>query len=579
MKVNFNASWLLGLGMLLLSSCGGSSTEDITEKFEAVPVIVEKGDNWSLVDRDGKFLYQDEFENQPTAVMEGHFAVREGDNYVLYKATDKKPTAVKGCEELVSVGMMSDGLIPVTKKDSRISVINKSGEQVFEITPVNKHEIVESDIWFCDDMLAIRDDEGNWGFVNRKGEVAIKPQYLSVGQFDDGLAVVSKSGEEKTYEVIDKKGETVFKFKKGWEPVNMHFESGVLVVNDNNDRYLLVDKKGESTKCPAKVKSIGDINKDYIVFGEDGNYGVMKRKDMEIVIRAKYNRITIMPDNKFLCLGSKGEADILNAEGEKELSIDDFEYGVAYTTFFGLMGREKSDIVILDKEGKPVKGMEYFNIGSGTITLTVQTDYFDLARISDIIVMVANPKGIGKFQYGKEPQSMLTGEARDYRYTSSVEIPEETGTGYKFNYKTTAKFSKYIADYTYSYGYGSTYYFVHDNPLKELNLRINIDKKIDENAFNQFIEALKNAGFTLGASEYKDNEGVALLRKGNELVIYLEQEQSYGDRTTVSLSTTNEFTDEQYNLVVKKIKNEPLTEVEENTEVLEEVAAEGPYAY
>lgn len=548
MSLKFNPIWICAALVPVFTACGSDSADRMEDNYEAVPVVVERDDNWSLVDKDGKFLYEDEFENQPSAVVEGHFIVREGDYYVLYKAADKKPVAVSGCDELVSAGIMSDGLIPVTKKDSRITVVNKKGEQVFELTPYNNHEIVECDARFFDDLLCVRDDENNYGFVNRKGEMVIKPQYQQAGRFSEGLAVVRKD-DESPYMVIDKKGETVFKLKKGWTPSSFWFD-GVLVVSDDNDRVLFVDRKGESVKCPSKVKSVRDVGKKYFVFTEDGNDGVMDRENMEVVIRPKYAYICLMPDNKFLCVESSGEGVILNSEGDKLIEIDDYQYGLGYSRFFGLIGREKNDFVVLDDKGKPVKGMEYYNIGDGIILHDVRSDYFDIQRIADLIAKAAAPGGVDNYKFGKTAASVLPGTAADYKYTRSADIESLTGKGYKFTYATKAEFLHYIADYHYSYGSGSSYTFTPDNELVAIEFTASISKEIGENAFNRFVEAIKGDGYTLGASNF--DEGLAVFRKGNTAAALLRVKSSYGD-TDVTVRTAGTFTEEEYNTILRQI--------------------------
>jgi hypothetical protein len=48
---------------------------------------------------------------------------------------------------------------------------------------------------------------GRWGFINKKGEAVIKPTFISVGDFDNGLAVAVT--KDRTNVQINKKGQIV----------------------------------------------------------------------------------------------------------------------------------------------------------------------------------------------------------------------------------------------------------------------------------------------------------------------------------------------------------------------------------
>ena len=66
MTRHFKLSWLVALTTFFLTSCSsnsdsGDEQQAFEDKAEAFPVKVESGDNWSLVKKNGKMLYSDEF--------------------------------------------------------------------------------------------------------------------------------------------------------------------------------------------------------------------------------------------------------------------------------------------------------------------------------------------------------------------------------------------------------------------------------------------------------------------------------------------------------------------------------------
>ena len=131
---------------VLFSSCSSSDLE-----VQYLPFKKDKDDNWGLINAKGKILYEDEFENCPSAVVNGYFSVEgKKGTYTVYKATEGSPTEI--IDGLVSVGCMSEGLIPVTKKNCRISYINEKGEEQFTLDPIKGNEITEVTSFFSDGL-------------------------------------------------------------------------------------------------------------------------------------------------------------------------------------------------------------------------------------------------------------------------------------------------------------------------------------------------------------------------------------------------------------------------------------------
>jgi hypothetical protein len=58
---------------LLVNSCSLFDSSDRSLDF--IPAKVEKGENWGMLGPDGKMLFSDEFENMPSAVINGYFTV------------------------------------------------------------------------------------------------------------------------------------------------------------------------------------------------------------------------------------------------------------------------------------------------------------------------------------------------------------------------------------------------------------------------------------------------------------------------------------------------------------------------
>ena len=85
-------------------------------------------------------------------------------------------------------------------------------------------------------MLHIVND-GQWGFINEKGEVVIPLTFRSVTSFSEGLAGV----DNRFY--IDKTGKVVFTLAKHYDEI-LPFAGGVALVA-RNKQYGYIDRSGK----------------------------------------------------------------------------------------------------------------------------------------------------------------------------------------------------------------------------------------------------------------------------------------------------------------------------------------------
>ena len=119
---------------VFMALCVASCSTSEQPKPTHISVKTEKDGRWSMVNEKGEFLFKDEFEKEPTSVINGVFVVKEGETHSIYEAVEKPKVIAEGFQE---VGMLNENLMPTVKDAERISIINKKGEQVFVLNPHN----------------------------------------------------------------------------------------------------------------------------------------------------------------------------------------------------------------------------------------------------------------------------------------------------------------------------------------------------------------------------------------------------------------------------------------------------------
>lgn len=410
------------LSVLLLGSCASNSSKD---EVSYLPVKLERKGGWSMIGPDGKLLFQDEFKEAPTPVVNGVFVVPEGDTYSVYRAS-KKPTLV--VDGLKSVGVMSEGLIPTVKEGGRITLRDKNGKEKFVLESHNGEAIVACMDRYSEGLLAVRTAEGKWGYVNTKGEMVIGPKYDAVNPYHEGYAIVCiyKDGSPSRY-VINKKGENVLDIKERYE-INSYdvvrVKDGLIPVYDRaKEKYGFLNIKGEFISVPSKVDDILDFNNEVFVFeDEDGECGVMSLvKDNEQIIRSKYDEIIIISSTEFL---ADYDADyyILNDKDERIVDLSDYDdvmpCQIASTQCY--LAQEGNVGMLLDKAGKKIGNVEFYEVSGfePDDEEYIYSDYFDAQGVAKVVEDFLDTYVVGEpmSKYVKNPDKC---DANTRRYSVS----------------------------------------------------------------------------------------------------------------------------------------------------------------
>lgn len=520
----------------VLCSCDSSDSDSIAEKVEYIPVKLDRDANWSFMSPDGKVIFEDEFENSPSLVVDGIFSVYEGDGISVYAVEDKKPVLVPGCEELKSAGYYSESLIPVVHPKERIQFVDKNGLKKFELAPFKGKEIVACEPGFSDGLLRIKNEEGKYGFINTKGEVVIEPKFDVAGDFAEGMAIVGKSVDD-TYScsVIDKKGDVKFKLKKGWDLRSSYFKNGVIVVDDD-DRMVFVNTNGEADKCPTKVKRVSDYNSEIFVFYDGDHYGVASRKNNEIVIRARYDYIAILPDGDLLCESGNDKYSVRNLENEELIDLSEYERVHYFNSRFNFVAGEYGEYELLKRDGTPVKDSEFYTFSTDLCaTYEIDSDYFDLNAMASTIAGLYDGDGIGQYTLGKTPGQLIgLGSAEDYSYTTIID--GDKGSGYRWEYKEKIYFSSSMADYNLSYdnngyfyyNYTRNYFWNTKSHIYSVDVNVSAETTLGKDAVKAVAQSFKNKGYTEDVCGEVYGSWKAYLHKGN-FAVKITSEKDSGD--------------------------------------------------
>jgi len=359
---------------LYLTSCGGGSDKS-DFKLDYLAVQIEKGDNWSIMDANGKILVKEEYspEDEISVVSpEGVYWVKSGidGKFRLYSIDSPKQPIIS--DEYAYVTIFMDGRSFVSDGENPIQVIDTKGKVrntlSKEIRAVMSFENIMSD------RIAYVNKNGDCGYLDMDGDIVVEAQYYQVYPFSDGVALVENADENKLHIIANNGKEKGTIDLDRYEVANFLpiYKEGKLAVTEkaNHNRLLYLGKNGEKVlEFPKNYERSGLYSNFYggyaIVEDNEGNSGVIN-EDGEVVIRVgKYDKILNLRNGTFIVgySGSKDKYGIVDSEDE---IIIENNYNGALVYMFGdnYVMHDNADYLLVKPNGDEIKNSQFQNVSA-----------------------------------------------------------------------------------------------------------------------------------------------------------------------------------------------------------------------
>lgn len=225
-------------------------------------VAVQQNGRWGYCNLEGKQVISCRFE-EAYNFYDGEAEVSSGDSYFINKKGEYLRKTNAGMEEETA---------SEEKNDFLIHYINSRGERVIQGQPG-----LESSLFF-NGMAPVRKN-GQYGFMNPQGVLAIPCRYDSAGSFSEGLAPVRKNGK---WGYIFQDGDTLTGFEFDYA---YGFYKGLAVVKKDG-RYGQIDKTGK-WYIPNRYDMSYAFSDSLALVREGSLFGFINKKG-ETVIPCQY---------------------------------------------------------------------------------------------------------------------------------------------------------------------------------------------------------------------------------------------------------------------------------------------------
>jgi len=204
--------------------------------------------------------------------------------------------------------------------------------------------------WQFSEGLAAVYIKNRWGYIDKQGNIAIKPQYTDAYGFSEGLAAVIV---DKKYGFIDKTGAVVLQPKYDFATA---FTEGVAIVLTGNC-FQIIDKKGTIvTNLDERFSDVEGFSCGLAAVEVDEKYGFIDQSG-KIVIEPRFNYVSQFEDGIALAtLTDGGKNGYIDTSGRfvMEPQFDEAEYfseGVApvkKNSHWHFMDRTGKEVVLLN---------------------------------------------------------------------------------------------------------------------------------------------------------------------------------------------------------------------------------------
>ena len=163
---------------------------------------------------------------------------------------------------------------------------NNKNDLVKKVTEVGKLDIEVEYIGEFYDGLAVIKQNGKYGYIDKLGNIVIKPQYRDAGNFVDNLASVCVGDDYSSQECgyIDKTGKVVIDFKYK-DAKDFSFGYGVVKSKLGNNN-IVIDKDGNEIITRSYSMFFGPISKNlFIVTANDPlrGYAIVDQNEKVII--------------------------------------------------------------------------------------------------------------------------------------------------------------------------------------------------------------------------------------------------------------------------------------------------------
>ena len=371
-KMRFTTSLTHAAFVAVFGMFGCGTGGNNREIVELIPV--KNGDEYQYIDREGKIVINPQF-REATIFRDGLALVQtSGEKGAWGYITEDGTFAIQAI--YASATVFQEEIAWTVTETGAPTAIGKDGATVFTLDRAEQVRL------FREGFAAFSEPDSLgfvWGFVNKKGEVVIEPQFREVGNFSGGLCTAMNAEGDWGYIKPD-----------GSWAINPQFDSaedfvGGMAVVRLDENYGAIDEAGAYIINP-QFDGLQDDGDRFMVVMDD-KIGWADRKG-KLAINPQFEQGFAFGGGSLASVQSGEKWGFVDEEGKLKINpqFDEagpFNGGVALV-------RSGEKLGIIDEEGKYIANPQfgdvaddywYYLLSGGSEFGQLRTNYFNLEPV------------------------------------------------------------------------------------------------------------------------------------------------------------------------------------------------------
>lgn len=449
----FNVGASLILVAFCFISCNKSSNEE--NSFKYLPVQIDAGDNWSIVDEEGNIVVDREYSsNDELSPISNNGAYwvysNAGKTCQLYTIHSPKKPIVN--TEFGQASCFINGISFVCDGVNPIQIINEEGKLIKTLSKDINLVTIPSNFNNTTTRIPFKDKTGKFGYLDLEGNISIPAKYYTATHFYDDFALAKQDSSSSEWNIIGTQEDIIYGKidERKYEFNNDYiFSEGKIGVTEKASGSLIyLNKKGEIALSPSKTYKKGITFKNGRLYYQCGRDGFVFKDGFAVVVDKNDNVCVI--DEQGECIIRSGKYSRINNLGKGYFAVErndentweivDKNDDLVLNEEFPIITNYKlgenfivyDDGVYLRSINKKETKERKFHFTDFEVNNTVE--YIDVEQIAKEFVQKIDSTGFIPFKgktlpkdiasiYNLKPQEHL-------RYKKYIELPNDTINSY-----------------------------------------------------------------------------------------------------------------------------------------------------
>lgn len=404
--------------LLPLNSCSGGSGRS---KVEYIPFRETQDGQWGMISPDGKVLFREEFNNEPTLAREGRFFVRNDKGLWEMYTAEAKPEKIGG--EYTSASSFNNGRAVVAEADEPIKIIDTDGKTIKKLDKIND-KVVESVSRLYGGLATFRTADSLVGAIDKEGNCIVEPNYVSLFPGNGFFLAIPSKYRKAFWENEDLKGVKVSVLDADGKEIcqlsgdkykSLTADDDKIIASQEHDGktvWSILDTKGNQLfKGGSKIDYIKSVEGENFIYHNGEHMGLMNLKG-ETLIRAKYSALTFDEDGLFIAMIQKGsegyQRKIIDRE-DKQVGSETYSNIIPFRVFDGqhtIAEQNDNDYVLIDREGKVLPKLpDMVEISYSDGDYEIRSNYIDYTALFDALKL--QTQGVDGVSVGEQASSVI----------------------------------------------------------------------------------------------------------------------------------------------------------------------------